>query len=221
MRNRVRRNLFFLSILVLLILLGSVVSGKKDENFSGNVQAEGTPEFENNVIESNAGYNRLLQHYQKADTGSKEGYLVSGISAEGFPEYYCGAYMNTSGGLVVLLNRKWDDEALEEARKEIYEKTFCRNIAFRMADNSYSRLINVMESILLFTQSDEYQSCGFNIVGFGIDDEKNTVILYSDITDEKDKLFVVSLTEGFSDLQFEYQTEGDRDTASSSYGSGI
>ena len=129
--------------------------------------------------------------------------------------------MNTSGGLVILLNRKWDDEALEEARKEIYEKTFCSNIAFRMADNSYSRLINVMESILLFTQSDEYHSCRFNIVGFGIDDEKNTVILYSDIMDEKDKQFMVSLTKGFSDLRFEYQTAGGRDTASSSYGSGI
>jgi len=64
-------------------------------------------------------------------------------------------------------------------------------------------------------------SCRFNIVGFGIDDEKNTVILYSDIMDEKDKQFMVSLTKGFSDLRFEYQTEGDRDTASSSYGSGI
>ena len=86
MRKRVPRALLFLSFLIFVIIWGSMASGKKNENFTGNDQVEGTPEFEKNVIESNGGYNRLLQFYREIDKGSKEGYLVSGISAEGFSD---------------------------------------------------------------------------------------------------------------------------------------
>jgi len=137
-----------------------------------------------NLANSETAFNTLLKSFYEAqpeDQKLKEGhYSVSGITKEGFPEYYAGAFINTDLNLVVLLTESMinSDHALaaDELGIEVFAES--NGIIFSSAEHSYRQLVSLMDDIhkymMLPAREKDTRFC---IYSFSIDDYNNCVIV--------------------------------------------
>ena len=102
----------------------------------------------------------------------KEVYTVSGITAEGFPEFFAGAYTNQYLDLVVLLTEDSITTSLDVsyAQEAICTAAGTDNIVFATAQYSYRTLVSLMNEIFQYVECGRNNSDGFGIVSYSLDD---------------------------------------------------
>lgn len=119
-------------------------------------------------------------------------YTVNGIPAEGFPEYYAGAYVNKNLNLVVLLAEDYiaTDAKLRSSQQEISSATSSESLVYTSATFSYSNLVGVMNDIFQYTKTsigaeeNQLSTHPFCIEYYAIDDYNNRVIVGLNNTSE-------------------------------------
>ena len=120
-------------------------------NYELNTQPRTDELFKENSFKANDAYVRLIQHFYNSEENvfsEKYGkYSVSGIYGAGFPEYYCGAYINTDGNLVVEINKNLKKNAIREAQDDIIGITNGYVPIFRLSDIPYRDLVLTMSEI--------------------------------------------------------------------------
>lgn len=152
----------------------------------------------------------LMQSFfkkQPADQKYREGnYSVSGITKEGFPDIYAGAYVNPDLNLVVLLTESTIKEecALQNAQKSIVEMAESNYLIFASAKYSYNHLVSLMDNIYQHIhKNDEKNDYGFSVVYYAIDDYRNCVIVgLEDITEKSIDAFKTTVVDSDA-LRFE------------------
>ena len=122
---------------------------------------------------------RSFYEMQSDNDKYKEGcYTVSGITAEGFPNYYSGAYINENLDLIVLLseNAIRTERTLQASQLGIAALADSNDIIYASAEYSYSHLVSLMDDIYQYLKlPDELKEDGFSIVYYFIDDYNNCV----------------------------------------------
>lgn len=184
------RRIFIMMIAAMLCL--SVFATSYDR-FSGakyrvNTSINTSEKFKANSSAATAAHTKLKDAFRESDMkrrGENDGfrYTVSMITAEGYPEYYAGEYINTEGNLVVLLTEEysggllWDDAKAREAKAEVRKLSGLNDIIFGTAKYSLRELIGTMEYVYNFRttlkEKTEYQ-----IIGTGLDTYENSVNVY-------------------------------------------
>lgn len=163
----------YLSILS-AVCLPAVISASA---YTGRVvPPEGRVPFEAESSASGSAYDSMIKSFYEDQPESRKSmddvYTVSGITADGFPDAYAGAYINENMDLVVLMT-----ESAAAANSE--------DLIFSTAKYSYSELVSIMDDILQYLKRSQANADdGFLIVSYCIDDQNNRVIVgLSDISD--------------------------------------
>jgi hypothetical protein len=122
-------------------------------------------------------YSRLIQEFDVEEYGG---------SQESYPEYYAGAYIDGKGELIVLTT-----EDTATVKDEIKAATDNPNVASKKAPYSYNylnelmdqihdRLANRLELGIASAQDEHSLDPLLSIVGFGVYDDKNCIIVEID-----------------------------------------
>ncbi len=126
-------------------------AANSSENYELNTEALTDDGFTNNSTKANEAYALLIQSFLDSEenvyTEAYGEYTVSGIYGAGFPEYYCGAYINTDGNLVVKIKSNIEDAAKIEAKQDILNIVNGYKPIFRSSDISYRDLVLTMSEL--------------------------------------------------------------------------
>lgn len=138
--------------------------------------------LDNNLANTERAYANIIQSFYNAqadDQKYQDGiYTVSGITEEGFPESYAGAYVNQELNLVVLLTESATktEDTLINAQKTLAKAAESNGLIFASANYSYSHLVSLMNDIYQYTsRTDTEKDDGFSVVYYAIDDYNNCV----------------------------------------------
>lgn len=130
-------------------------------------------ELENNLAIAGEAYDSLMKTFYNAQPDSQKHnpdiYTVGGISAEGFPRTFAGAYINKNLDLVVLMTEDTiqTKATLAYAEDTILQATGTDQLIFSTAEFSYSDLVSLMScsyksisigTIFIFSCSKPYRS---------------------------------------------------------------
>ena len=118
-----------------------------------------------------------------------------------YEPWYGGAYTNTHGELVVCLAKSAGQKAMEEGMAKLSPAI----TIFREVQYSYSELLENMEAILLYCQSEEYESEDFRILAWRTSDSDNTVVIRLTSTDKTVQDKIRKLVPHPDALQFDLQ----------------
>lgn len=106
-------------------------------------------------------------------------YTVNGITADGFPDSYAGAYINKNMDLVVLMTESTasTDRSLSAGQIAIMQAAGSDDLVFSTAAFSYSTLVSLMNNIYQYLESNRNGMDGFYIVRYALDDYNNCVVV--------------------------------------------
>lgn len=140
-------------------------------------------DLEANQIAAENAFNSLICSFYDAQPDfQKHGcdvYTVNGITAEGFPDSYAGAYVNRNYNLVVLLSEDTiaNTRSLSRAQTSMLQAAGDNDIIFSSAVFPYSHLVSLMDAIYQYIESGRNGTEGFNVVNYCIDDFENSVMV--------------------------------------------
>ena len=175
-------------LLVLALLCGnSIYAADAGNRYSLNVS---TPLTASQIAKENAAstaYSNLITAFYEGYIGHKTSdqntetaefadvsvpttYTVNGIPAEGYPEYYAGAYINANYELVILVTDK-----SASTKKALCDQAKDTSVVFQEASYSYPELISCMNDITCHWRAGDEQ---FQPIKFAfIDDHGNRVVV--------------------------------------------
>ena len=140
-------------------------------------------ELENNLAIAGEAYDSLMKTFYNAQPDSQKHnpdiYTVSGISAEGFPRTFAGAYINRNLDLVVLMTEDTIQTRamLACAEDTMLQATGTDQLIFSTAEFSYSDLVSLMDDIYQYLKTGRNGEDGFYIVHYSLDDYNNRVLV--------------------------------------------
>lgn len=160
-----------------------------------NTAATATESLKDNFENANEAFFNLFQGFAEEEQTARQasaasdnvGYTVGGVSADGFPDYYAGAYINTYGNLVVLLNDEVNtgnlikSSAQRQAEQNVLSMAESENITFGSATYSYSELVDVMTEITNFCNQMPAARPVYTIKSYEIDDYDNCINVYLNV----------------------------------------
>lgn len=182
----------FIMLTVMMIVLSVVASSydRFDElKYVPNTSVNTDEKFIANSGAAAAAHQKMLNAWRERDVRTHEDsetYTVDGITAEGYPEYYAGSYINAEGNLVVLLTEEynggflWENAKTRRAKDEIRELTERNDIIFGTAKYSYRDFIKTMDTIYNFMldQKEKNYEAEYRITGGGPRTNENRVKVY-------------------------------------------
>lgn len=176
-------------MLTVMILCASVVASSYDRyderKYIPNTSTKTDAKFDANDRASSTAYQKMLDTWREQDVRLRENpdaYTIDGITADGYPEYYAGSYLNAEGNLVVLLTEEynggllWESTKSRRATEEVRELTGLNDIIFGTAKHSYRDLIKTKEIIYKSEWAKEGEK--YRITGSGLDIHENRVKVY-------------------------------------------
>ena len=140
--------------------------------------------------QANEVYASLLYSYGLVDLSKYDGTAESFVgkaelTSEDYPGYYGGAYINTSGDLIIYVT-----EALEECRGKIEEVTQGKNYTLKRCQYSYRDMLRVKEEIEKQHFNNLDDDIFKNITAYGISDMENLIFVeMEDLTPKQIALF--------------------------------
>lgn len=138
---------------------------------------------EENLNISSDAYDTMIRSFYNAQPATEKykvgEYTVAGITAEGFPESYAGAYTNRNLDLVVLLAEETTTTArsISNGQETITAAANTDDIIFSTAQYSYRTLVSLMDDVYQYIENGNNGDDGFNIVSYALDDYNNRVIV--------------------------------------------
>ena len=208
---------------IIIKINGNSKTVSADEGYSfvqydANSTTEVTDEFSENQNESLEMYTAFFENlpykgkYKAAEaTGS---YTVDSISADQFPDYYAGCYINEDGKLIIQIKDSYYEKKYRSCDwyEELAEMMKSNDFACRPVKYNYTELINGMSDITegelaekLKKESIEMGSeTSFEIVAIGINDYLNCIeikIVGKEMVDRikeivNDEMYTVGAVEG-------------------------
>ena len=161
----------------------SVAETNEDFSLKMNTQSEDFSEdFKKNQAEATAITDRFYEYLRKTYGVAHDDcvYMVNGLSAESFPEYYSGAYINEDGKLIVQIAERyysakykksdWYHEFVEIVENENF---YCHPVKY-----SYRELINAISDVTLGESAKQIKALGISTYIAVIDDCDNCVKVY-------------------------------------------
>lgn len=139
--------------------------------------------LEENLNVSADAYDNMMRSFYNSQPDTEkyktDEYTVAGITAEGFPEVYAGAYTNKNLDLVVMLTEDTttNASAISAGQDTIITATNTDDIIFSTAQYSYRTLVSLMDDVYQYVKSGKNGTEGFNVVSYALDDYNNRVIV--------------------------------------------
>lgn len=166
-------------ILVVLLLVFTSISmcrtgvvAEDDDNFEVNLSCDHDESFFDNQEKAERIYNAFLGSLGYSAAANT--YTYSRHAAEDFPEYYCGAYVNTDGNLVIIVTEEIDENYTAEAwYVDLVNRTGETGFLVRKGEYNFRILLNTATDIAFGELRDELENCSF--AGIAIDEYRNTV----------------------------------------------
>jgi hypothetical protein len=137
-------------------------------------------ELEQRKTESAESLEKILRTFREncPETDEPERLSIYGVPAQCFPDNYGGAYISSSGSLVILLSS--DSEEVRAFYAAIGENA---QIVFEQADFSYRHLVEKQAAISAYAEIESGEE--FTILSVQIDEYGNRIIVnLSDISEE-------------------------------------
>ena len=168
--------------ILLCFIAGGVILAETDA-FQLNKDLVPSGEF---ITESSASYGAylsvraLVTEKSAVPADGQFHYTVDGLYASDFAPYYGGAYLNVHGQLVVCIAESAGKKALQEGKERLGSAcTLFKNVKY-----SYGELMECMEDLINYCQSEEYKAKGFEIREFEIKEYENCIGVGVDSLDE-------------------------------------
>ena len=166
-------------LVALLLVLISISLFRTDdaiaednENFEVNLSCDHDELFFDNQEKAERIYNAFLGSLGYSAAANT--YTYSRHAAEDFPEYYCGAYVNTDGNLVIIVTEEIDENYTAEAwYVDLVNRTGETGFLVRKGEYNFRILLNTATDIVFGELRDELENCSF--AGIAIDEYRNTV----------------------------------------------
>ena len=166
-------------LVALLLVLISISLFRTDdaiaednENFEVNLSCDHDELFFDNQEKAERIYNAFLGSLGYSVAANT--YTYSRHAAEDFPEYYCGAYVNTDGNLVIIVTEEIDENYTAEAwYVDLVNRTGETGFLLRKGEYNFTILLNTATDIVFGELRDELENCSF--AGIAIDEYRNTV----------------------------------------------
>lgn len=142
---------------------------------------ENAVEKDGNLLKTEAAYDNLLKRFfegqSKEQQYNEDCYTVSGITKDGFPKEFAGAYVNKDLNLVVALTESEvrTTKKLATSEKKFNEMANCSNIIYTAAKHSYRDIVSAMDDIYQYVKVNGTEINNTNIIYYAIDDYNNCV----------------------------------------------
>lgn len=120
-------------------------------------------------------------------------YTVDLKSADEYPDYYAGNYINVDGKLIVLIKDSYFDKNFRNCDwyKELAKMLGSEDFGCRPVKYNFTELINGMSDMVFGSLGKAIKDAGVEIVGVGLNDYVNGIII--DVRNEEDAAVVKSL----------------------------
>lgn len=188
-------------MLAVMTLCASIVASSYDRyddlKYKPNTSLDTDEKFAANNNASSTAHQKMLDTWKRQDlerNRQPEAYTVDGITAEGYPEYYAGSYLNSEGNLVILLAEDyckdflWESAKTKRAKEEMREVTGLNDLIFGTAKHSYRDMIKTKEAIARFKWAKKEEK--YRISGAGLDTHGNCINVYIyPLNDDAEKWF--------------------------------
>lgn len=162
-----------------------------------NQSADVSSEFARNQHEVGVMLGRFLDKlpYQGKYKAAKAtgDYTVDLKSADEYPDYYAGNYINVDGKLIVLIKDSYFDKNFRNCDwyKELAKMLGSEDFGCRPVKYNFTELINGMSDMVFGSLGKAIKDAGVEIVGVGLNDYVNGIII--DVRNEEDAAVVKSL----------------------------
>ena len=181
---------------------------KQHENYNVNKTVNVDEAFKANQEIANDLHMRFIKSLFFSNTkDNRQHYTLDGYSADDYPDYYGGSYINTDGNMVVLIK---DEEKCDNYLDKNWYKDLCTRInsdkfIVRFVSNNLKALINVADEIVFGKFKNSLREYSYN--GMSINIYENCVYVYVRNVDDiypvkelikdkiKDKICIVDITE--------------------------
>lgn len=154
------------------------------DNSLSLVDTEATSiDFIANLTAAGDAYDSLMKSFYQSQPDAQKYnpnvYTVSGITEDGFPDVYAGAYINRDLNLVVMLTEDSiaNARSLSAGENTILRATGTDELIFSSAEFSYSTLVSLMDDVYQYLKTGRNGKDGFYIVHFALDDYNNRVLV--------------------------------------------
>ena len=136
------------------------------------------------AVSDSIAFKKRLQ--QQSRSNEEYNLILSSFDVDGeirYPDYYGGSYLDNAGYLVVGIT-----EYTEENRENLCKVTGNNRLQIKRVDYSYNELMSVCKEIERLWAAGESATVKEQVVGFGIDEVKNRVLISIQDLSYKEKL---------------------------------
>ena len=165
-----------------------------------NAASDVTKEFSKNIEKSDKMVTHMFQRLPytgKYPAGQSIGkYTVDLISADGFPDYYAGKYINVDGKLIIPIKEIYYTEKFRECDwyEELVELLGSEDFGCRPVKYNYTELMNGMSDIIWGSLGQTIKDLGVEVSGVLLDDYRNGIIIR--VRTEEDALKIQPMLPG-------------------------
>ena len=175
------------------------------EQYDLNTTTEVSEEFIENQNQANRMFTRFVMEelpYQgkyKAPAATGE-YTVDGNRADAYPDYFGGNYINVDGKLIVTIKDTYFDKRYRESDwyKELAKMLGSEDFACRPVKYNYTELVNGMSDVVFGSFSEMIKETGVEVVGIGLNDYKNQIVIDVQTEEDAEKINSVITTDLYS-----------------------
>ncbi|MCR5531313.1 MAG: hypothetical protein K6F26_05620 [Lachnospiraceae bacterium] len=159
-----------------------------------NVSLNPSTEFSKNQEKSCEMFGRFLKELPYSGKYSVENsagdYSVYGHSADAFPDYYGGEYINVDGKLIVAIKESYFKEKYRKCEwyKELARVFNCEDFGCRPVKYNYAELMSAAAKICKEDVVQKFKEAGINNMTIGIDNYSNQVVI--SVESEEDKRII-------------------------------